>query len=393
MAASEPLVGDVREFFRMATRANATASLPLLGQRSLNRALLDRQMLLERSSRTVPEAVDHLFGLQAQAPWSPYYALWSRLDGFDPHELGAMLTDRRAVRIVIMRGTVHLVSAEDCLLLRPLHAEFLARGLTTSSWRTGLVDLDLEAVEAAGRALVEQQPLTFRDLGLRLAESWPGRDAQTLAQVVRARVPLVQVPPRAVWGQAGQVVVTTAEHWIGRPLAVDAALDEMVLRYLAAFGPASVMDVQAWSGLTRLREVADRLGDRVRRYRSEAGKELLDLPDGAVPDPDTPAPARFLPDFDNVLLSHVDRSRIIDVDIRKRLKIVNGMLPGTVLVDGRVAATWSIERDNRTATLVVTPFGPLTRAAQVAVADEGVALLAFGAADAEDTDVRIATAG
>ena len=377
----------------MANRADATTSLPMLSQRALNRALLDRQMLLQRSSRAVPRAVEHLFGLQAQAPWSPYFALWSRLDRFDPHELGAMLTDRRAVRIVIMRGTVHLVSAADCLLLRPLHAEFLARGLLTSSWRPGLTDLDLDDVVAAGRDLLEEQPLTFRDLGIRLAERWPGRDAQALAQVVRARVPLVQLPPRAVWGQAGQVVVATAEHWLGRSLATDATLDDMVLRYLAAFGPASVMDVQAWSGLTRLRQVADRLGDRVRRFRNEAGRELLDVPDGPLPDPDTPAPVRLLPDFDNVLLSHADRTRIIDGDIRKRLNIVNGMLPGTVLVDGRVAATWSIERAKGAATLVVSPFEPLSRSVARAIGDEGERLLAFGAADADDHDVRIAGAG
>ncbi len=185
------------------------------------------------------------------------------------------------------------------------------------------------------------------------------------------------------------MVVTTAEHWLDRPLATDAALDDMVLRYLAAFGPASVMDVQAWSGLTRLREVADRLGDRVRRFRNEAGRELLDVPDGPLPDPDTPAPVRLLPDFDNVLLSHAERTRIIDVDIRKRLNIVNGMLPGTVLVDGRVAATWSIERAKGAATLVVSPFEPLSRGVARAIGDEGERLLAFGAADADDHDVRI----
>jgi hypothetical protein len=293
------------------------------------------------------------------------------------------------VRIVIMRGTVHLVTADDCLFLRPLLADFLARGLMTSSWRDGLTDLDLEPVAARGRSLIEEQPLTFKELGDRLAEAWPARDPATLAHVVRARVPLVQVPPRAVWGQAGQVVVTTAEHWLGRPLAADATLDAMVLRYLAAFGPASVMDVQAWSGLTRLREVTDRLGDRVRRYRNEAGRELLDVPDGPRPHPDTPAPVRFLPDFDNILLSHADRGRIIDDDVRKRLQTVNGLLPGTVLVDGRVAAKWSIELTKGTATLVVTPFAQLTRAEQRSVADEGARLLAFGAADADDRDVRL----
>jgi Winged helix DNA-binding domain len=371
----------------MTSRAPTTH--PRLEQRALNRALLDRQMLLERSSRPVADAVRHLVGLQAQAPWSPYHALWSRLDRFDPHELGTLLTERRAVRIALMRGTVHLVTAEDCRFLRPLHDGFLERGLLTSSWRTGLADLDLGAVTAAGRALVEERPLTFRELGVRLVERWPDRDPATLAQAVRALAPLVQLPPRAVWGRSGQVVVTTAEHWLGGPLDDGAALDEMVLRYLAAFGPASVMDVQAWSGLTRLTEVADRLGDRVRRFRNEAGRELLDLPDAPRPDPDTPAPARFLPDFDNVVLSHADRSRIVDDDVRRRVQRINQVLPGTVLVDGRVSAMWSVERAKGRAALVVTPFRRLTAVERTDVGDEGARLLAFTAADADDHDVRV----
>lgn len=371
----------------MTSRAPTTH--PRLDQRALNRALLDRQMLIERSSRPVAEAVGHLVGLQAQAPWSPYHALWSRLDGFDPHELGALLSDRRAVRIVLMRGTVHLVTAEDCRFLRPLHDGFLERALLTSAWRTGLADLDLGAVAAAGRALVEERPLTFRELGVRLVERWPDRDPATLAQAVRALVPLVQLPPRAVWGRSGQVVVTTAEHWLGGPLDGGASLDEMVLRYLAAFGPASVMDVQAWSGLTRLAEVADRLGGRVRRFRNDGGRELLDLPDAPRPDPDTPAPVRFLPDFDNVVLSHADRSRIVDDDVRRRVQRINQVLPGTVLVDGRVSAMWSVERAKGRAALVVTPFRRLTAAERTDVGDEGARLLGFTAADADDHDVRV----
>ncbi|HEX6425723.1 MAG TPA: winged helix DNA-binding domain-containing protein [Acidimicrobiales bacterium] len=370
--------------------ARATGPAPVLGPRSLNRALLARQMLLQRSPVPVAQAVGHLVGLQAQAPWSPYHALWSRLAGFDPHDLGALLTARRAVRIVIMRGTVHLVTADDCLFLRPLHDAFLARGLATSNWARALDGLDVDAVVAEGRALVEAEPLPFGELGARLARTWPDRDPATLAQVVRAMAPLVQVPPRAVWGSSGQVVVTTAEHWLGRPLAESPSLDDLVLRYLAAFGPASVMDVQAWSGLTRLRAVADRLGERVVRFSNEAGRELLDLPDAPRPDPDVPAPVRFLPDFDNVLLSHADRTRIVDEPVRKRLQRVNGVLPGTVLVDGRVAAIWAIERARGRATLVVTPFRRLRRAERADVADEGGRLLAFTAADAADHDLRIA---
>lgn len=368
------------------------STAPVLTHAARNRALLARQMLLERADRPVPAAVHHLVGLQAQAPWSPYYALWSRLDGFDPHELGAMLTDRRAVRVVVMRSTVHLVTADDCRFLRPLLAEFLARGLTTSNWAPGLVDLDLDAVVTAGCELIEAEPLTFSALGKRLAERWPDRDPATLAQVVRARAPLVQIPPRAVWGRSGQVTVTTAEHWLGGLLDADPTREEMALRYLAAFGPASVMDVQTWCGLTRLKQVADRLGDRVVRFRDEAGRELLDLPDAPRPDPDVPAPVRFLPDFDNVLLSHADRSHIVSDDARQRLRRPNGMLPGTVLVDGMVAGIWSIERARGAATLTVTPFGPWPGADREAVEQEGAALLGFAAPDAGAHDVRVLAA-
>jgi hypothetical protein len=370
--------------------ARDTTTAPVLGQRALNRALLARQMLLERAERSVHDAVRDLYGLQAQAPWSPYTALWSRIAGFDPHELGAMLTDRRAVRIVIMRGTVHLLTVDDARALRPLHAEYLARALATSNWQAGLAGLDLPAVAAAGRSLVEEAPRPFGELGRLLAQRWPDRDPATLAQVVRSLAPLVQVPPRAVWGRSGQVTVTTLEHWAGRPLDTAATVDDMVLRYLAVYGPASIMDVQAWSGLTRLREVADRLGDRVVRFRSETGRELLDLPDAPRPGPDVAAPVRFLPDFDNVALSHADRTRLVDDHVRKRLMRPNGLLPGTVLVDGRVEAHWSIGRSAGAATLTVVPFRALTPAEAAEVEDEGRALLAFAAAEADAHDVVVA---
>ncbi|HET6952944.1 MAG TPA: winged helix DNA-binding domain-containing protein [Acidimicrobiales bacterium] len=369
--------------------APRTPAGPVLSPRALNRALLDRQMLLARSDRTVPEAIGHLVGLQAQAPRSPYVALWSRLAGFDPHELGAMLTDRRAVRIVIMRSTIHLVTADDCRFLRPLHDAMLMQRLRTSTWMDGLRGADLDAVVAAGRALVEARPLAFKELGAGLAASWPDHDPDALAQAVRAGAPLVQVPPRAVWGRAGTARHTTAEAWLGRPLT-GGGLDDLVLRYLAAFGPASVMDVQAWSGLTRLKEVTDGLGDRVVRFRTEAGRELLDLPDAPRPDGDTPAPLRFLPDYDNVVLSHADRTRVVDDPHRRRIQTRNGAIPGTVLVDGRVAGMWALAQDSPAAVLAVTLFHEVAAADRTAIGEEGVALARFLAGDAADHDVRIA---
>src|SRR5215467_7662904 len=320
----------------------ATSSAPLLDARSLNRALLARQLLLDRtSSFGAADTVAHLVGLQAQTPRSPYIGLWSRLAGFDPDELARMLVDREVVRIVLMRSTIHLVTADDCRFLRPLLAPMLARRFAQSAWTTGVPGVDLDEVAAAGRRLVEEEPLTLADLGARLAGEFPGREPAALAQVVRSYVPLVQVPPRAVWGRSGAAAHTSAEAWLGRPIDGEGNRQDLILRYLAAFGPASVMDVQAWSGLTRLAEVAGRLGDRVVRFRAESGRELLDLPDAPRPDPDTPAPVRFLPDFDNVLLSHADRSRVMDDDVRRMLQRRDGAVPGSVLVDGRVAAMWA----------------------------------------------------
>src|SRR5690606_34635411 len=227
---------------------------------------------------------------------------------------------------------------------------------------------------------------------LALAERWPGRDPATLAQLARARVPLVQLPPRAVWGRTGQVVVTTAEAWLGRPLDPAPDPERMLLRYLAAFGPASVMDAQTWCGLTRLGEVADRLGDRVVRFRDEDGRELLDLPDAPRPDPDTPAPVRFLPDFDNLFVSHADRRRVVDDEDRRRIARVTGAYPGHVRVEGRVAALWVLTRRKGTATLVVTALRPLSRRERDEVVAEGAALLGF-TAPGLDPDIRVVALG
>ncbi|MCU1373516.1 MAG: Winged helix DNA-binding protein [Actinomycetia bacterium] len=355
-----------------------------LDARRLNRALLERQLLLERSDRSVPEAVDHLVGLQAQNVGSPYLALQARLAGFDPAALAELLVDRRAVRIVVMRSTIHLVLADDCLVLRPLTEPVTVRGLQ-GSWGRYLVDLDLAAVAAAGRSLVEERPRTSKELGEELAARWPDRDPAALAQVVRAFVPLVQLPPRGVWGQSGVPVLTSAESWLGRAMAAEPSVADVALRYLAAFGPAKAADFRSWSGLTGAREVLDGLD--LRRFRDEGGAELYDVPDGPLPDRDVPAPVRYLPDYDNVLLGHDDRSRILREDLRSGLIGV-----ATVLVDGFVAGTWRVERAKGSATVVVTPFGRVDRTARLELVEEGVRVLAMTDPDATP-DVRIEAAG
>ncbi len=361
-----------------------------LDRRALNRALLERQMLLRRRRLPAADAIEHLAGMQAQAPNAPYIGLWTRLDGFHQDELAQLLVDRQVVRIALLRATIHLVTARDCLALRPLLQPVLERGLGGNFGRH-LVGVDAAALAAAGRALVEQRPRTFSELGKLLAERWPDRDPAALGNAVRAWVPLVQVPPRGIWGASGPAAHTTAEVWLGRPLERNPSPDGLVVRYLAAFGPASVKDLQTWSGLTRLREVTDRLRPGLRTFRDEHGGELLDLPDAPRPDPDTPAPPRFLPEYDNLLLSHADRSRVIS-DERLKIIIENRLTLGTVLIDGFVRAMWQLTRHRGAATLRIEPFEPLPAGDGAAVAEEGARLLAFAAPGATSHQVRFAPA-
>jgi hypothetical protein len=363
----------------------------MLSLRELNRATLARQMLLERDLIPVADAIERLIGMQAQAPDPPYIGLWTRLEGFHPDKLARLILDRRAVRIALMRNTVHLVTARDCLTLRPLVQQIFDRQLYANrAHRTGIEGVDIEALVAAGRALLEERPRTAKELGVLLQERWPEHDAAFLARAIRHLVPLVQVPPRGIWGKSGPAAHTTAESWLGRPLASDPSLEEMVVRYLAAFGPATVKDIQTWSGLTRLSEVTERLKPRLRTFRDEHGKELFDLPDAPRPEPDTPSPPRFLPQFDNLILSHADRTRVIADEHRKVIASKNGMVPATVLVDGFVRGTWRTERTRGKATLVVEPFELLAKEDRETLAAEGERLVRFVGEGAEAFEVQFA---
>jgi hypothetical protein len=365
----------------------------VLTRRELNRATLARQLLLEPSDLPVLEAVEHLVGLQAQVPRDPYTALWSRLDGFRPDELSQLLLDRKVVRIAVMRSTIHLVSADDCLVLRPLVQPVLDGELSRHrDYGPALVGVDLDAVMDVARPLLATQAMTGAQLRAAMAERFPGLDPAALAFACRNRLAFVQVPPRGLWGRSGQVTSTTAESWLGRPLDPAPSIDEVVMRYLAAFGPAAVADVTTWSRLTGLREVVDRLRPRLRPFRDEHGRELFDLPDAPRPHPDTPAPARFLPEYDNALLSHADRSRFMSDDHRKRLSYGPGPVHGSVLHDAVACATWHIDRDRASgkATLVVDHPDRLTKGGASTLAAEGRRLLRFLASDADTHDVRFA---
>ncbi len=517
--------------------SDAASSPEPMTSRALGRALLARQHLLTRTDEPMIDVIDQLVGLQAQNASSPYTALWSRVSGFRHNDLGDALVARRVARIAVMRGTIHLVTAADARALPGLLAElFLTDLARNATHAAGLRTLDLVELREAARELLEVEPLVTTELGRRLAQRWPHLPPATLAHGARGLLPLVQVPPRGVWGRSAPTTWTTTRAWLGpdadaarasdgdsgdsssraeaartawsqaeqpqveqsravrsqveqsravrsqveqsravrsqavRSQAVQsqavrsqaehsqtgptqagpnlaaptdpagaeaqaAALDELALRYLAAFGPATVGDLQKWSGLTGLGPVLDRLRPRLLvlqavrepagearargpkpRVGPEAGarsgaeprsgaggrlRELFDLPSAPRPDPDTPAPVRFLPDYDNVLLAHADRSRIVPEAHRHALRSPNGVLPGTVLVDGQVAGTWSVARDRlpslagaprsvrERAVLTVRPLERWTAADRREAVEEAQRLVQFLADDAAERQVVV----
>jgi Winged helix DNA-binding domain len=340
-----------------------------LSQRGLNRATLGRQYLLERAPVQAIDAIEHLAGMQSQAPLAPYLGLWTRLQDFAPDELSALTEQRQAVRLHLMRNTVHLVSARDCLdwraLFYPLHAADFG-----AHFRRGMNKVDLDALLQQAKQLLEEQPRTRTELGSLLAEHWPDADPGALAYAATHHIALCQVPPRGIWGKNGPAAWAPVESQLGARLR-SVPVDALVLRYLGAFGPASVADIQLWSGLTRLREVTERLA--LRTFRGEAGQLLYDLPDAPRPSEDMPAPPRFLPAYDNLLLSHKDRTRLIPGNRSVPLPPGNGATAGTFLVDGMWQGTWQ----TRDQTLRLQPFTKLRRTDRDALLTEAAQLSAF----------------
>jgi hypothetical protein len=332
--------------------------------------------------------------------------LWTRLAGFVHQDLKDLLSERSVVRAHAHRSTIHLLTAEDYLSFRPLFQPLADRGLAANFGRN-LRGVDLDELREFAKVLLSQAPLTRAQLATRLAERWPGHEPASLAYAATHLLPLVQVPPRGLWGHTGQATYFLAAAWLdGRPRRTPpdpaawldgrarhtptdraAALEQLVLRYLAAYGPATVNDIQAWSGLSRLREVTDRLGARLRPFTGPDGARLLDLADATRPDPDVPAPPRFLPGYDNLLLSFAERRRVIPHDRPVPLPPGNGATTGTLLVDGLWRADWTITRGRDRAVLHVAPFGPLGHVQADAVVAEGRRLLEF-AAPAAAHDVR-----
>lgn len=360
----------------------------VMSPRELNRALLARQMLIKRRKVSATRVIEHLVGMQSQLPNSPYVGLWSRIIGFRHSELARLYDERKVVRIAMMRSTIHLVTAADCLSLRPVVQQVLDRSSNLGAAKT-LSAADHDEIEAIGRSLVEAEPITFNDLGRRLNERWPDRHGESMARAIRTRIPLVQVPPRGIWGKTGQATHTSAELWLGQPLNAGGSIKSLVLRYLAAFGPATVMDAQAWSGLTRLADTFDELRPTLVTFRDEKGREVFDIPTAPRPGGDTGAPVRFLPEFDNVLLAYKDRSRIIADKYRPRIYPNNGMIQPSILVDGFVQGKWKIFATGKKATLTIEAFRRFTKNEKSEIEAEGKSLLEFVAENSKARDVKV----
>jgi hypothetical protein len=360
----------------------------VLTDRALNRSLLARQLLLAREVRPAVEVVAHLVGMQAQEPRNPYVALWSRVEGFDPAELEGLLVRRRVVRLVVLRGTIHLVTADDAVGLRALFQPVLDRELRLHRDHAPRLDgRDLREPLAVVRRILDAAPRTGAELRAALAERFDPADAAALAFAARNRLGLVQVPPRGLWSTSGPVRTTTVEAWLGRPVDPAPSVDDAVLRYLAAFGPATPADVTAWSGLTAMREVLDRLRPRLCVWRDERGRELFDIPDAPVVAPDVAAPARFLPEYDNALLAHADRSRIVAHGAGGPALGRRGL--GHVLHDGFHVGFWTVGPGG----LVVRPVVRLSKRAMSSIEAEGRRLLRFLDPEAGERQVRFSAAG
>ncbi|MFG6199924.1 winged helix DNA-binding domain-containing protein [Nonomuraea sp. JJY05] len=359
--------------------------MTVLDTRTLNRATLARQLLLDRADLPVPDAVAHLCGLQAQEPQEPFVGLWSRLRAFDPAVLSDLLTGRRLVRTILMRRTVHLLTAEDALAWRARHDAMLRQRML-GTYRRELDGVDLDELLAAGLAVMaDGQPRSMGEIGRAVADRWPAPGPRVLGEMlVAALIPMVQLPPRGLWRTKAGVRNALLSSWLGReidppaPNGSDPVGQALVRRYLAAYGPAASADLRAWCGLAGLPAAVAAVRDELVSFRDERGRELLDLPDAPRPDPDTPAPVRFLPAFDNAILGYHDRGRIID-DAHRGLSVAGARV---VLVDGRVAATWTVEAG----TVAVTPLVELSGADRDAVAEQGRELAAFLSADSGDSD-------
>lgn len=363
---------------------------PVIGDLALNRATLARQHLLERAAMNPYEAIGHLVGLQAQTPKSWYLTLWSRLRDFDPEATGRLLEERRLVRSWFMRQTIHLVTDADAPVLRAFTQPVIERSVR-GKWLEALRGIDLGELAEVVRSATTAAPRTPSELTAIVSAHWPqATDHIVITNAAKALVALVQEPPRGVWGRGGAVRLSPLDAWLGTSIPSRVDPLPILRRYLAAYGPASIADAQMWAGVTRLGAAFEQLRPELLVLQGPDGRELFDLPGAPRPDPATPAPVRFLADYDNVLLAHADRSRFGDGEAREKLTYREGPYPSYLLVDGRVAGAWYARVEGSRVTARVDTVRPLHAAEEAAVRAEADAMLRFNYPKATERRVEVA---
>ena len=367
--------------------------------RQLNRATLDRQILVQRKAMSTPDVIDWLGGLQAQAAPAPYVGLWARIPELTRDDLASPIAERTVVKAAWIRGTLHLVTAADYVRHRSTLQPMLTAGFESIAKRRGPA-VDVPEVVAAARTYFAEAPRTFAELSAWLTERYPDADVGPLRHAVRMHLPIVQVPVDGGWSYPNRPQFALADDWLDTTVpvepsspgaAADDAVDDLVRRYLRAFGPAGVTDLQTWSGMPApaLKDSLSRLRPELVTYRDEGRTELFDLADLALPDADTPVPPRFLPEYDNVLLSHRKRTRIVADEHRRQVYLPGLRVAATILVDGFVAGTWKVSTAKGEATLAVEPFGRLTRADRAALTADAEDLVRFVEPSAKSHAVRV----
>jgi hypothetical protein len=361
----------------------------MMTPKALNRALLARQMLLAREKAPALSAVERLVGLQAQQARPPFVGLWSRIEGFQREELLKLLTNRKVVRATLMRATLHLMSARDYVAFRPTLQPMLSLGMK-SVLRDRAKDLNLDVVVAEARKTFDRRSSTFAELRRDLAAAFPNGDERAMGYAVRTFLPLVTTPDDSTWSFRADSSFALAESWLGKPLSNREQTESLVLRYLEAFGPATAADVKTWSGLQGAQTILDALRPKLLVVHDERKRELFDLPEAPRPEEDTPAPPRFIAAFDNLVLSHADRSRIVPAEHRSRITTRNLQVLPTVLVDGFVAGTWQSKASKNVATLTVSPFDRLAKAAKAELSEEAAKLVRFIEPEAKKFEVEFA---
>src|SRR5215470_7281381 len=361
----------------------------ILKLRELNRATLARQMLLERETLSASAAIERLVGLQAQLASAPYAGLWTRLGDFRREDLAREIENRKVVKATMMRATLHLCTADDYVRFRTALKPALIGAASAIAERRG-GDFDLDKVLKAARKFIGEQPRSFAEISEMLTKLMPDTDVGAMRYSVRTHIPLAQVPINTGWSYSNKPEFTLAESWIGRPISAEDNLRELVFRYLAAFGPASATDAQTWMGM-KLKETFEKLRPELQTCRGEGRTELFDLPDAQLPAEDIPAPVRFLPEYDNLLLSHSNRSRVIADEYRSKVYLPGLRVAATILVDGFVRGAWKIEKTKTDATLVIEPFNKLTKKDSAALTEEGERLVRFVEPKAKSFGVEFTT--